>query len=169
MRERSGCPINLSMEVLGDRWTLVILRDMMFGNRRSFRDLLTNSVEGIASNILAARLRMLLAEGIITRTPDPAHKQKSTYSLTEKAIALVPVMVHLGAWGTAYLPVTPELAIRARVLADGGPALWDDFMDELRHLHLEARRAPEAGSVLDRLQRAYEAVAGSAGTGRHTP
>lgn len=158
MQQRSGCPINLSMEVLGDRWTLVILRDMMFGNRRSFRDLLTRSEEGIASNILASRLKKLLAEGLVTRSSDPAHKQKVVYSLTEKAIALVPVLVHLGAWGRRYLPTTPDLAIRARVLEEGGPALWDAFMDELRYQHLGAPYTPPAEGVFDRLQRAYEAV-----------
>jgi DNA-binding HxlR family transcriptional regulator len=57
---RSGCPINLSLEVFGDRWSLIILRDMMFGGRRHFRVLLINSEEGISSNILADRLKMLL-------------------------------------------------------------------------------------------------------------
>ena len=56
---RSGCPINLTMEILGDRWSLVVLRDVMFGNKRHFRDLLETSMEGIASNILAARLKRL--------------------------------------------------------------------------------------------------------------
>ncbi|WP_439632432.1 winged helix-turn-helix transcriptional regulator, partial [Shinella sp.] len=60
---RSGCPINLTLEILGDRWSLIVLRDMMFGNRRHFRELLTKSEEGIASNILADRLRRLVEEG----------------------------------------------------------------------------------------------------------
>ncbi len=63
IERRSGCPINLSMEVVGDRWSLVVVRDMMFGNRRHFRDLLTRSHEGIASNILASRLKRLTALG----------------------------------------------------------------------------------------------------------
>ncbi|MGH6681116.1 MAG: winged helix-turn-helix transcriptional regulator, partial [Bradyrhizobium sp.] len=80
---RSGCPINLSLEVFGDRWSLIILRDMMFGGRRHFRELLIQSEEGISSNILADRLKMLLDEGMITKTDDPTHKQKAIYSLTE--------------------------------------------------------------------------------------
>jgi DNA-binding HxlR family transcriptional regulator len=96
---RSGCPINLALEVFGDRWSLIVLRDMMFGGRRHFRELLNHSQEGISSNILADRLRMLMRQGMITRGPDPTHKQKAIYSLTDKAIALVPVFAQLGAWG----------------------------------------------------------------------
>lgn len=95
---RSGCPINLTMEILGDRWSLVVLRDVMFGNKRHFRDLLETSMEGIASNILAARLKRLVATGLMTRSDDPSHRQKVVYSLTEAAIQLVPIMATVGAW-----------------------------------------------------------------------
>jgi DNA-binding HxlR family transcriptional regulator len=78
---RSGCPINLSLEVFGDRWSLIILRDMMFGGRRHFRQLLTQSEEGISSNILSDRLKMLLDQGMITKTDDPTHKQKAHLQL----------------------------------------------------------------------------------------
>lgn len=152
---RSGCPINLSLEVLGDRWSLLIIRDMMFGNRRHFRSLLTNSEEGIASNILADRLQRLTGLGMLSSAPDPAHKQRILLSLTEPAIQLVPVLAHLGAWGRRHLPVTPELAIRAELLERGGPPLWGEFMDELRELHLGVARPPGAGSVLERLTAAY--------------
>ncbi len=72
--QRSGCPINLTLEVVGDKWSLLIIRDMMFGNRRHFRELLTKSEEGISSNILADRLKTLLDQGIITWADDPSHK-----------------------------------------------------------------------------------------------
>jgi DNA-binding HxlR family transcriptional regulator len=120
--------------MLGDKWSLVILRDIMFGNRRYFRELLRNSEEGIASNILADRLH-----------------------LTEPAIQLVPIMAHLGAWGRRHLPVTRELAIRAELLEAGGPELWDRFMDELREQHLGIARPAGAESVFGYLQAAYEA------------
>ncbi|WP_309238438.1 winged helix-turn-helix transcriptional regulator [Actinoplanes aureus] len=152
---RSGCPINLSLEVLGDRWSLLIIRDMMFGNRRHFRALLTQSEEGIASNILADRLQRLTQLGMITSAPDPRHKQRVLLSLTEPAIQLVPVLAHLGAWGRRHLPVTPELAIRAEVLELGGPALWERFMDELRELHLGLARPSGTPSVLAELTAAY--------------
>ena len=89
---RSGCPINLTLEALGDRWSLIVIRDIMFGNRRHFRDLLGGNEEGIASNILAARLKRLVALGLLTRLDDPTHRQKAIYSLTEPAIALVPAI-----------------------------------------------------------------------------
>src|SRR5687768_18302228 len=88
---KSGCAINLATEVIGDRWSLVVLRDMMFGNYRHFRELLSNNMEGIASNILASRLKHLQEMGLITCAQDPSHKQKLIYSLSEPAIQLVPV------------------------------------------------------------------------------
>src|ERR687892_413751 len=92
---RSLCPINLALEVFGDRWTLLIVRDLMFAGKRHFRELL-RSEERISSNILADRLSMLLAEGIVTRTEDPDHKQKAIYSLTNKGIALLPILAQIG-------------------------------------------------------------------------
>ena len=86
---RSGCPINLTLEILGDRWSLIVIRDILFGNRRHFRGLLTQSEEGIASNILADRLKRLVDAGLLTRTREPGHRQKARYSLTESAIELV--------------------------------------------------------------------------------
>src|SRR6185369_6959130 len=94
---RSGCPINLTLEMLGDRWSLIVIRDLMFGNRRHYRELLTQSEEGIASNILADRLKRLMDAGLVSRRDDPTHKQKAIYSLTEPAIELVPLLAHMGA------------------------------------------------------------------------
>ena len=158
---RSGCPINLTMEVLGDRWSLIIIRDMMFGRRRHFREMLTRSEEGIASNILAARLKHLIDLGLLTRRNDPTHKQKAIYSLTETSIQLLPLIATMGGWGRRHLPVTEELSVRARLLEEGGPPLWDAFMDELRCLHLGDGEdvAGDEPSVLGRLDAAYrEAV-----------
>lgn len=158
---RSGCPINLTLEVVGDKWSLIVIRDMIFGNRRHFRELLNRSEEGIASNILADRLKRLLDEGIVVRAADPSHKQKSLYSLTEKGIALLPVLVQMGIWGRKYQPASEELSVRARLLEEGGPKLWGDLMDELRELHLGTppkRRRPGYVPVGKRLQAAYEAA-----------
>jgi DNA-binding HxlR family transcriptional regulator len=153
---RSGCPINLTLEVLGDRWSLIVIRDVMFGDRRHFRELLGRSEEGIASNILADRLRRLTEVGLLTRADDPTHKQKALYSLTEAAIQLVPLLAQMGAWGIRHRPATPELAVRARFLEEGGPRLWIAFMDELRAKHLGAA-SPPGPSVLARLTKAYQA------------
>ena len=102
-QQRSGCPINLTLEVVGDKWSLLIIRDMMFGNRRHFRELLTKSEEGISSNILADRLKTLLDQGIVTWADDPSHKQKGIYSLTEQGIELLPVLAQMAGWGFKYL------------------------------------------------------------------
>ena len=155
--QRSGCPINLTLETLGDRWSLIVIRDIMFGNRRHFRVLLNESEEGIASNILADRLKRLLASGLVSKADDPSHKQKSIYSLTEKAIQLVPLFAMMGAWGRRHMPVTRELSVRARLLEEGGPALWNAFMDELRTVHLGTVTGP-GESVMARLRAAYEAA-----------
>lgn len=158
---RSGCPINLTVEILGDKWSLLILRDMMFGNRRHFRELLTNSQEGIASNILADRLKKLVEQGMLTRANDPTHKQKAIYSLTEQAIELLPVFAQIGAWGSKWLPVSEELSIRAILLDQGGPKMWEQFMRELRRTHLGEAAAPADADevpVWKQLYTAYEAV-----------
>jgi DNA-binding HxlR family transcriptional regulator len=158
---RSGCPINLTLEAVGDKWSLLIIRDMIFGNRRHFRELL-RSEEGISSNILADRLKTLVEQGILTKTDDPSHKQKAIYSLTQQGIELLPVLAQMSVWGLKYLPVTEELAIRAQLLEEGGPRMWDEFMAELRETHLglpSRRRAKSSGaSVAARLQAAYEEV-----------
>ena len=157
IEHRSGCPINLSLEVFGDKWSLIVIRDMMFGNRRHFNELLAGSDEGIASNVLADRLQRLVGLGMISRAPDPSHKQKVLYSLTEPAIQLVPVLAHLGAWGRRHLPVSRELSVRAELLERGGPEFWDRFMDELREQHLGIPRPPGTPSAFDELRSVYEA------------
>jgi DNA-binding HxlR family transcriptional regulator len=164
--QRSGCPINLTLEVVGDKWSLLVIRDMMFGNRRHFRELLTKSEEGISSNILADRLRRLLDQGIISWADDPSHKQKGIYSLTEQGIELLPILAQMSGWGFKYLPVSEELGIRARLLDQGGPRMWAEFMDELRETHLGVKRRKKAGpSVGERLQAAYERVMARKGKG----
>jgi len=158
--QRSGCPINLTLEVVGDKWSLLIIRDMIFGNRRHFRELLLKSEEGIASNILADRLKRLVEQGIISKAEDPSHKQKGIYSLTEQGIELLPILAQMSVWGRKYLPVTEELSIRAQLLEEGGPKLWNEFMSELRETHLGVapRRRISGVPVSARLRAAYEAV-----------
>ncbi|MGW5749394.1 winged helix-turn-helix transcriptional regulator [Nocardia rhamnosiphila] len=140
---RSGCPVNLSLEIFGDRWTLLVLRDIMFTGVRHFRGLL-DGPEQISSNVLADRLASLVEHGLLTRSHDPTHRQKVTYSLTEQAIQLVPVLAQLSIWGVQHLPVDARYAARTQVLAAGGPPLWEAFMDELREAHLgpQTRRTP---------------------------
>lgn len=128
---RSRCPINLSLELLGDRWSLLVLRDMIFGGKRHFRDFM-RCEEGIASNILADRLRRLVDARMLTKSADPTHQQKAIYGLTEKSISLVPVLAHLATWGRRWLDVSREMGARAEALEEGGPPLWERFMEQLR-------------------------------------
>lgn len=158
---RSGCPINLSLEVLGDGWSLLILRDVMFGGKRHFREFL-RSEEGISSNILADRLRKLTKEGMLTKSDDPTHKQKAIYSLTEKSVALVPVFAALGAWGSRHLPASEEASEIPRALEAGGPAMWERVMDELREEHLgttaNGGTEPGGAPVAAALRAAHEEI-----------
>ena len=152
---RSGCPVNMTLELLGDRWSLIVLRDIMFGGWTRFRELLDNSLEGIASNVLASRLAKLTDAGLLTRNAVAGHRQKIDYFLTEAAIELVPLIIELGDWGSRWLPTAPELAVRARLLADGGADIAERFMDELRAIHLDQTPRPDDG-VLAELDTAYE-------------
>jgi DNA-binding HxlR family transcriptional regulator len=153
---RSGCPINLALEVIGDKWSLLIIRDMIFGGRRHFREILLKSDEGIASNILASRLKMLVERGIVIKAGDAGHRQRAIYNLTEMGIGLLPVLAQIGSWGCEHLPVSKELSIRAELLALGGPKMWDAFMSELRETHLGLPRRRRSKSVAVRLREAFE-------------
>src|SRR5215216_6757490 len=138
-KPRSYCPINLSLEIFGDAWTLLVLRDMMFGGKRHFRELL-QSDERISSNILADRLARLIEHGLLTKSDDPTHKQKAIYSLTEKGIALLPIVAQIGIWGRAHEPVTGQSGATAAWLEQGGPALLEEIAAELRETHLGLER-----------------------------
>lgn len=152
---RSGCPINAAVEVFGDSWSLLVLRDVMFGNRRYFRELLTGSDESIASNILADRLKRLVNAGLLTRE-DAGRGRRAAYSLTEASIQLVPIFAQLGEWGLHHRRTTRRLRVRAQLLAAGGPELWDEFMAELRSIHLGEPAPERAGpNVMERLADAY--------------
>lgn len=97
----STCPINASLAVLGDRWSLLVVRDLMFAGCRSFNQFL-KAGEGMATNVLTDRLSKLIEAGIITKEPDPDDGRKWLYSLTPKGIELAPVLLELSKWGTRH-------------------------------------------------------------------
>src|ERR1700704_257910 len=97
LERRSGCPLNASVEVLGDRWSLLIIRDMMLRGFRSYKEFL-GSYERIATNILADRLQKLITHGIITAESDSSDGRKLIYSLTPKGIDLAPVLTEMVLW-----------------------------------------------------------------------
>ena len=110
---RSDCPIANALEILGDRWTLLIVRDLMFRGFREFGQFLAAG-EGISTNILADRLERLRCAGLLSRTDHPEDGKKYRYHLTEKGIDLAPMLIQLVLWGAKY---TPNHAAPAAVLA----------------------------------------------------
>lgn len=96
-KRRSGCPIAFSLDLFGDRWSLLVIRDMVFKGRKSFGEFLAGG-EGIATNILADRLGRLECAGVITRRRDPDNGTRFVYDLTERGIDLVPLLLEMIAW-----------------------------------------------------------------------
>ena len=110
-RRRSRCPLNASVEMLGDRWSLLIIRDMMLRGSRTYKEFL-GSYEGIATNILADRLRKLVAQGIVTTEPDPSDGRKLIYLLTAKGIGLAPVLTEMVLWAAAHEETGNQALVR---------------------------------------------------------
>jgi DNA-binding HxlR family transcriptional regulator len=100
-KRRSGCPLNASVETLGDRWSLLIIRDMMLRGFHNYKDFF-QSYEGIATNILADRLRKLEAHRIIATERDPSDGRKLIYVLTAKGIDLAPVLTEMVLWAARH-------------------------------------------------------------------
>jgi DNA-binding HxlR family transcriptional regulator len=101
---RSDCPLNYGIEIFCDKWSLLIVRDLMFFGKRHFNEFLS-SEEHIATNLLADRLSMLEKEKLIRKSKDSQHKQKIVYSLTEKGIDLLPVILTIGLWSEKYATI----------------------------------------------------------------
>ena len=110
-RPRSACPINRSLEMLGDRWSLLILRDIVLNDRRSFRELLTGSEEGISAPVLSRRLTDLVEAGFLTKN-EVARGKQGRYSLTEQGLETLPLLIGLGHRGTRIDPSTAPNAPR---------------------------------------------------------
>jgi DNA-binding HxlR family transcriptional regulator len=101
IKRKSDCPINFALEIFGDKWTFLIVRDLMFKGKHFYGEFLL-SEEKIATNILADRLSLLESNGIVSKSSDPSHKQKIMYRLTQKGIDLVPVLVEVIMWSDKY-------------------------------------------------------------------
>lgn len=104
---RSDCPISTSLDVWGDKWSLLIVRDLMLLKERTYGDF-QKSKEKIATNILASRLRMLQENGIILKLPHPDSKAKIIYRLTQKGIDLLPLMIEINLWAEKYFTLPTE-------------------------------------------------------------
>jgi DNA-binding HxlR family transcriptional regulator len=122
---RSDCPIAASLDILGDRWTLLVLRDMLLGGKSHFSEFAED--ESIATNVLTDRLTTLVSQGIIERVPDPDDGRKYLYRPLAPAVDLLPVIAELAAWGVKYSSV--EAPADAPPLAD--PAMRKKFIARL--------------------------------------
>lgn len=112
-QRRSGCPISIALELLGDAWSLLIVRDLMFKDRRTFNDFLTGG-EGIASNILADRLRKLEEAGVLEKHRDASDARRFVYQLSHKGIDLAPVLIELVIWSARHETTdAPPSVVRA--------------------------------------------------------
>ncbi|HEV2499701.1 MAG TPA: helix-turn-helix domain-containing protein [Terriglobia bacterium] len=114
LKRRSGCPVSIALEEVGDRWSLLVIRDLMVRGFRTFKDF-QESGEGIATNILADRLRKLEAAGIITLEKDEADKRRVNYRLTEKGIDLAPVLLEMLIWSVRYEETAAPCAVIAQM------------------------------------------------------
>jgi len=130
---RSGCPLNASVEILGDRWSLLIVRDMMLRGFRTFKEFLSG-YERIATNILADRLKNLERHGIISGRRDAKDGRKTIYTLTEKGIDLAPVLTEMVLWAAGHEKTENEALVR-RMKKDKAAfiaeirAMWESSRD----------------------------------------
>lgn len=123
---RSSCPISIALETFGDTWSLLIVRDLMFKNRRTFNDFL-GAEEQIATNILSDRLAQLQAHGIVEKRRDPADGRRFIYRLTEKGLALAPVLVELILWSAAHEETDAPPSVVRQMRSDR-----QGFIDQVR-------------------------------------
>src|SRR5947208_7154193 len=116
-KRRSGCPVSISLELFGDRWSLLIIRDLMVRGFRTFREF-QESGEGISTNILADRLQKLEASGIITAEEEKTDRRRVNYRLTRKGIDLAPVLLELLIWGARHEETAAPCALIAKMEKD---------------------------------------------------
>lgn len=123
---RSDCPISTALDIFGDKWSLLIIRDMLFKGKNTYGEFLKGG-ENIATNILADRLALLEAGGIISKTAHPGSKTKVLYKLTPKGIDLAPLMVEMIAWSEKYHQVHPEAIAFAKEIKKDKAAVLARF------------------------------------------
>ena len=114
LKQRSSCPVSTSLDVLGDKWTLLILRDLVFAGKSTYGQFL-QSAEKMATNILADRLAALEAHGLLTKAVAADKKSKFTYRLTEKGVDTIPLIVELVLWGAAHCPTVADPRLLAEL------------------------------------------------------
>ena len=135
MRGDVNCPIASAAKVLSDQWTVIVLRDIAFFDRRTFGSILKNNNEKIPRPTLANRLKRLCDIGLLTARSDVTHAQRKVYSLTERALGLLPVMVGMGNWTLSQQGMkTPQIEF-LKVLSNQESQAMKKYMDKLRLMH----------------------------------
>lgn len=136
MKKRSDCPISSSLDIWGDKWSLLIVRDLIFSMQCTYGDFL-KSEEKIATNILAARLQMLESNGIITKLDHPDSKAKVLYQLTQKGIDLLPLMIEIHLWADKYSSIPPERNALIKELKKDKDAFIKSYTNQLKKRQLK--------------------------------
>lgn len=112
-QKRSDCPISNSLDIWGDKWSLLLIRDLVFNKKCTYKDFL-NAPEGIATNILSARLATLEENGIIEKVANPGTKTRVYYQLTQKGIELFPILVEIHLWAEKYFTIPDDVKARIK-------------------------------------------------------
>jgi len=128
---RSQCPISTALDIFGDKWSLLILRDLIFNNKNTYGEFLKTD-EKIATNILADRLVTLEAGGIISKHDHPESKAKVLYKLTEKGVDLIPVLVEIIVWSEKYHDVHPHAVQFVKMIRKDKEGLMQGLRDSLK-------------------------------------
>lgn len=131
IKKRSDCPISSALDIIGDKWSLLIIRDIMMNGKNTYNEFL-KSEEKIATNVLADRLVMLESAGILAKEEHPESKAKILYRLTHKGIDLLPVLVELILWADEYLPVDPAAIAYGKVLRKDKEAIIQRLMATMK-------------------------------------
>lgn len=127
---RSDCPISSSLDVFGDKWSLLIVRDLMLYKSRTYGDF-TKAAEKIATNILANRLQMLEDNGIIVKLPHPDSKLKGLYRLSPKGVDLIPTLIEISLWGAKYISYSDEFLPFLKAVKKDKAKFLKKMMDNL--------------------------------------
>jgi DNA-binding HxlR family transcriptional regulator len=128
--KRSDCPISSSLDIFGDRWSLLVVRDLMLYKTRTYGDF-TKSTEKIATNILANRLQILEENGIIIKLPYPDNKVKGLYKLSPKGVELIPALIEIALWGGKYLSNSDEYSPFLKEVKKNKTKFLKNIMDKL--------------------------------------
>ena len=130
-KKRSDCPISSSLDVWGDKWSLLIVRDLMFGKQCTYGEFL-KSDEKIATNILASRLLMLEENGIISKQNHPDSKAKVLYKLTEKGIDLLPLLIEINLWAEKYSEIPESQKVILNAVKKNKAGFIEEKIEELK-------------------------------------